>query len=79
MAPASRAVRIACGDHAGGAFAGVGLAARSRIPAITGARAAGADRGHQRGESFAQDLFPGDLGMPVGGALFGVAVDRAQQ
>ena len=53
--------------------------ARSRIPAITGARAGGADRGRQRGQALAQDLFAGDLGVPVGGALFGVPVDRAQQ
>jgi hypothetical protein len=39
----------------------------------------GADRGHQRRETFAQDLFPGDLGVPVARALLGVAVDRTQQ
>jgi hypothetical protein len=31
------------------------------------------------GESLAQDLLSGDLGVTVGGALFGVPVDRAQQ
>ncbi|MGY4649673.1 AMP-binding protein [Mycobacterium sp. URHB0021] len=35
--------------------------------------------GYQRREPFAQDLFPGDFGVPVGRALFGVPVDRAQQ
>lgn len=52
--------------------------ARSRIPVITVA-AGGARGGRQRGQAFAQDLFPSDLGVSVGGALFGVSVDRAQQ
>ena len=39
----------------------------------------GADRGGQRREPLAQHLLAGDLGVPVGGALFGVPVDRAQQ
>ena len=55
------------------------LPARSRIPAITGAAGVGADRGDQRRKSLAQHLLAGDLGVPVGGALFGVSVDRAQQ
>jgi hypothetical protein len=39
----------------------------------------GADRGGQRREALAQHLLAGDLGVPVGGALLGVSVDRAQQ
>jgi hypothetical protein len=39
----------------------------------------GADRGGQRREALAQHLLAGDLGVAVGGALFGVPVDRAQQ
>jgi hypothetical protein len=54
------------------------LPARSRAPAITGT-GLGADRGDQRGQALAQDLFPRDLCVPVAGALFGVPIDRAQQ
>jgi Recombinase zinc beta ribbon domain len=39
----------------------------------------GADRGGQRGQSPAQHLLPGDLGVAEAGALFGLPVDRPQQ
>jgi hypothetical protein len=52
--------------------------ARSFIPAITGA-ATGVLIVVANGEPLAQDLCAGDLGVPVGGALFGVPIHRAQQ
>ena len=53
--------------------------ARSRIPAITGA-AVGVLMVVASGESpLAQHLLARDLGMPVGHALLGVPVHRAQQ
>ena len=79
MAPAARAVLIAWATIGPRPYPSRPCPARSRIPAITGAAVCGADRGRQRRQSFAQDLLAGDLGVPVGGALLGVPVDRAQQ
>jgi hypothetical protein len=53
--------------------------ARSRIPAITGAAPGGLIVVASGDSPLAQNLFTGDFGVPVGGALFGVPVDRAQQ
>ena len=39
----------------------------------------GGDGGGQRGQALARHLATGDLGVPVGGALLGMPVDRAQQ
>jgi hypothetical protein len=55
------------------------LPARNRIPAITGRRRPGADRGRQRRQALAQDLLAGDLGVPEAGTLLGMPVHRAQQ
>jgi hypothetical protein len=54
------------------------LPARSRIPAITGAEGSVLIM-VARGDNPLRSTCAGDLGVPVGGALFGVAVDRAQQ
>ena len=57
--------------------AGVGLAGAQPHPGDHRGTAGCADRGRQRREAFAQDLFSGDLGVSVGGALLGVTVNRA--
>jgi len=67
------------GDHASGALARVGTPGAQTHPGDHRSRARGADRGRQRGQPLTQDLLTGDLGVPVGGALLGVPVDRAQQ
>ena len=67
------------GDHPGCALAGVGLARPQPGSGDHRGTRGGADGGDQRREAFAQDLLAGDLGVSVGGSLFGVAVDRAQQ
>ena len=79
MAPAARAVAMAWAIMRPAPLPEPVLPARSRIPAITGADCAVLIVVASRGQSFAQDLFAGDLGVPVGGALFGMPVDRAQQ
>ena len=79
MTPAARAVAIGLGDHPARALAGAGLARPQPHPGDHRRGRIGADRGRQRREPLAQDLLAGDLGVPVGGALFGVSVDRAQQ
>ena len=50
------------GDHAPGALARVGPPGPQPQPGDHRSRTWGADRGGQRGQSFAQDLFAGDLG-----------------
>ena len=67
------------GDHPPGALARAGLPGAQPHPGDHRCAARGADRGRQWRESLAQDLFTGDLAVPVGGALLGVPVDRAQQ
>ena len=79
MAPAARAVPIAWATMHPAPLPELARPARSRSPAITGAEPAVLIVVASRGQSFAQDLFAGDLGVPVGGALFGVPVDRARQ
>ena len=79
MTPAARAVPMAWAIIRAAPLPELARPARSRAPAITGARASVLIVVDQRRQSFAQDLLPGDLGVPVGGALFGVSVDRAQQ
>ena len=79
MTPAARAVAIAWATIRAAPLPEPVLPGAQPHPGDHRCGGVGADRGHQRRESFAQDLFAGDLGMPVGGALFGVSVDRAQQ
>ena len=79
MAPAARAVLIASGTIDAAPLPEPALPARSRIPAITGAPVAVADRGRQRRQALAEHLLPGDLGVAVAGALLGVPERRPQQ
>ena len=66
------------GDHQTCTFARAGFPAQSDASDDRrGVRRA--DRRRQRGHAFAQDLFAGDFRVSVGGALFGVALARAQQ
>ena len=80
MAPvAARAVPIAWATMRPAPLAEPVLPARSRSPAITGAEPAVLIVVASGESPLPQDLLAGDLGVPVGGALFGVPVDRAQQ
>ena len=75
----ARAVVIGLLELAGGAAPGAGLAAAQPRLGDHRRRGRRGQRGDQRGQPFAQQRAPGDLGVPERGALFLVAVDRAQQ
>ena len=66
-------------ELAGGAAPGAGLAAAQPRLGDHRRRGRRGQRGDQRGQPFAQQRAPGDLGVPERGALFLVPVDRAQQ
>ena len=66
-------------DLPGGAAPGAGLAAAQPRLGDHRRRLRRGQRGDQRRQSLAQQRPSGDLGVPERGALFGVAVDRAQQ
>ena len=67
------------GDHACGALAGAGPPGAQPHTRDHRRGQIGADGGRQRRQTFAEHLFAGDLGVPIGGALLVVPVGRAQQ